>query len=80
MRPAVEFRRSRWLYTTRGGLLQVFVQVGRRVAKGATVAVLLDVFGREVESYAAPTEAWVVGTTAGPVAQTGTRVVHLATR
>lgn len=75
-----EFRRSRWLYTTRGGLLQVFVPVGGRVAKGTTIAVLLDAFGREVESYAAPTEAWVVGTTADPVAQTGTRVVHLATR
>lgn len=74
-----EFRRSRWLYTTRGGLLDVSVPVGKKVKAGQPLGRLLDVFGNQIETYRAPSEAWVVGTTADPVAQTGTRVVHLAT-
>jgi uncharacterized protein len=73
----VECRRSRWIYTTAGGLLDVFPEVGSRVAEGQLLGWVHDVFGRLVEEYVAPADGWVVGKTADPVAQTGARVVHL---
>ena len=73
-----ECRRSRWIFTRRGGLLDVFPEVGTRVRKGEHVGELRDVFGRMIETYEAPDDAWVVGKTADPIAPSGGRVIHLA--
>lgn len=73
-----EYVKSKWIYTTRGGLLEVWPDVGAPVAKGEVVGVLRDVFGRELERYESPSDGHVVGKTADPIAQTGSRVLHLA--
>jgi predicted deacylase len=69
--------RSSWLYTDRGGLLEILPEVGVRVATGEVVARQRNVFGEMVREYTSPTDGWVLGKSSDPVAQTGTRIVHL---
>jgi len=76
-RPAVECSRAYWLYTDRGGLLEVLPDVGTRVEPGEIVARLTNVFGDEVHRYAAPEAGIVVGKSSNPVNHTGGRILHL---
>ena len=47
-------RRSAWMYTDYGGLLEVLPRVTQRVKMGDDVAVIRDVFGDEKRRYTAP--------------------------
>ncbi len=76
-RQAVECRSSEWVYTERGGLLDVFVPLGARVVAGQRLATLTDPWGRVLAEHTAPYDAIVVGKSTNPVARTGSRVVHL---
>jgi predicted deacylase len=69
--------RSRWLFTDAGGLLEVYPQVADFVKKGDLIAKLTDIFGDVLREYRAPENAVVIGKNVNPVAQTGTRIVHL---
>lgn len=70
-------RRSRWVYTDRGGLLTVMPQVTDHVVAGAPIAHMTDVFGRHTATWTAPFDAVVVGRAVDPVARTGARIAHL---
>lgn len=70
-------RRSRWLYTDEGGLLEVLPPLAARVAAGERVAVLRDVYGRRTRTYEAPEAGVVIGRSVDPVGPAGARILHL---
>ncbi len=69
--------RSRWLYTDRGGLLEVFPKLVAGIAQGEVIARICDVFGREVAQYHAPEAGVVIGKSVDPVGESGARILHL---
>lgn len=69
--------KSYWLYTDRGGLLDVFPTVTDRVRKGQPIARVTNVFGDIVRQYEAPEDGIVVGKSINPVNQAGSRILHL---
>lgn len=69
--------RSHWMYTDRGGMLQVYPNVGDVVAAGERLAVVTNIFGDEVACYLAPHDAVVIGKSTNPVNQAGARIAHL---
>ncbi len=68
---------SQWLYTDRGGLLDVLPDVRDRVQKGEIIATQVNAFGDLVREYRAPGDAVVIGKSVNPVGQAGARVAHL---
>lgn len=70
-------RSSRWLYTDRGGLLEVLPPLAARVAPGERVATLRDVYGGLVRTYDAPEAGVVIGRSVDPVGPAGARILHL---
>ena len=68
---------SRWMYTDRGGLLEVLPRPTERVSRGDRVAILRNAFGDAIREYYAPEDGIVIGKSANPVGQTGARILHL---
>ena len=68
---------SRWLYTDRGGLLEVLPALTATVAEGEVIARLTSVFGDLVCEYRAPSAGIVIGKAVEPVAESGARILHL---
>lgn len=68
---------SRWLYTDRGGLLEVLPKVTERVEAEEVIARLVDPFGNLLAEYTAPHDGIVIGRATDPVASTGARILHL---
>jgi uncharacterized protein len=75
--PAVECRRSFWMHTDRGGLLEVLPELGARVKIGEIVARLSDVFGTEIHEYPAVAAGVVIGKGVHVACGTGGRILHL---
>ena len=74
---AVECGSSFWLYTDGGGILEVFVGLTDRLKKGQPVAQLLNEWGEVHRTYEAPEAGIVIGRAVNPVAQSGSRILHL---
>jgi predicted deacylase len=74
---AILCKKSYWLYTQTGGLLQVHVDLLERVEKDQLVASLRNVFGELVQEYFAPEKGVVIGKSTSPVNQSGGRILHL---
>ncbi len=70
-------RRSYWLYTDAGGLLEVYPAPGERIRRGALIAVLRDPFGSVVQEYRASEDGVVIGKSTNPVNYNGGRILHL---
>jgi len=70
-------KKSYWLFTQTGGLLQVHVDLLERVEKEQLVASLRNVFGELVQEYFAPEKGVVIGKSTSPVNQSGGRILHL---
>ena len=70
-------RASSWMYTDRGGLLEVFPRVTGYVEAGDRVAQVRTAFGDIIREYEAPRAGIVVGKSVNPVGQTGARILHL---
>lgn len=68
---------SLWIYTDEGGILRVVPQVAEQVEKGQVIATLNDIFGKKIKEYLAPQDGIVIGKNISPVAQTGSRILHL---
>jgi len=68
---------SRWMYTDRGGLLEVLPRPTDHVRQGERVAVLRNAFGDVIREYYAPDDGIVIGKSVNPVGQTGARILHL---
>lgn len=69
--------RSQWMYTDRGGLLDVYPSVTDLVNAGDVVARLYNIFGDTVAEYAAPEDGIVIGKSVNPVGGAGARILHL---
>ncbi|MGB5367416.1 MAG: succinylglutamate desuccinylase/aspartoacylase family protein [Polyangiales bacterium] len=69
--------RSSWMYTDRGGLLEVLPRPTEQVSRGERVAVLRNAFGDVIREYEAPKDGVVIGKSVNPVGQTGARILHL---
>ena len=69
--------RSYWMYSDRGGLLEVLPRPTDRVSQGERVAVLRNAFGDVIREYHAPEDGIVIGKSVNPVGQTGARILHL---
>ena len=69
--------RSYWMYSDRGGLLEVLPRPTDRVSQGERVAVLRNAFGDVIREYHAPQDGIVIGKSVNPVGQTGARILHL---
>jgi len=68
---------SGWMYTDRGGLLEVLPGPMDTVRKDQRVAVLRNAFGDIIREYSAPADGVVIGKSVNPVGQTGARILHL---
>lgn len=75
--PAVVCKSSYWIYSDTGGILKVEPEATEMVKKGQVIANLYDVFGKKIKSYLAPEDGIVIGKNVNPVAQTGSRILHL---
>lgn len=76
-RKAIECRKSYWLYTDTGGILEVIPGLAERVEAGQVVGHLVDPWGQRLRTYHAPESGVVVGKSTNPVASTGSRILHL---
>ncbi len=70
-------KKSYWIYTDRGGLLTMHVELRERVQAGQLIASIRNVFGELLTDYHAPEAGIVIGKSVGPVNQTGGRILHL---
>ena len=69
--------KSYWVYTKKGGYLEVQVQLKQLVKKGQPIAILKNAFGEVVEEYVAPESGIVIGKSTNPVSISGSRIIHL---
>ena len=74
---AVLCKKSYWVYTTQGGLLDIPVALKQQVEKGQVIGILKNAFGDVVETYYAPEAGIVIGKSTNPVNMTGGRIIHL---
>lgn len=70
-------KKSYWLYTDRGGLLTVHVELREQLKKGQKLATLRNIFGQQIAEYFAPEDGVVIGKSISPVNQSGGRILHL---
>ena len=75
--PPVLCSSSSWMYTDRGGLLEVFPKLVQRLTEGEEVAIVRDAFGNVIRRYQAGRNGIVIGKSINPVGQTGARILHL---
>ncbi len=76
-KPTVLCKNSYWLYTNKGGLLTLHVDLMDLLKKGDKIATIKDVFGNVLEEYFAPEDGIVIGKSVSPVNQSGGRILHL---
>ncbi|MCB0639377.1 MAG: succinylglutamate desuccinylase/aspartoacylase family protein [Lewinella sp.] len=70
-------RRSYWLYTDAGGLLEVYPPLGARLEAGELIARLRNPFGDVIREYFAPEAGVVIGKSSNPAGSNGARILHL---
>ena len=74
---AIVCEKSYWLYSKKGGIIDVLPALADRVTKGQLVAKVYDVFGQVREQILADRSGIVIGKNVNPKCDAGTRVVHL---
>ncbi len=70
-------KKSYWIYSQIGGIIQVHVQLTQQLKKGELIATVRDVFGQVLKEYYAPEDGIVIGKSINPIGQTGSRIIHL---
>ena len=70
-------KKSFWVYTDQGGLLETFPNLTDSVKKGDKIASLYDLFGTKIKDYYSPQDGVIVGKSVNPISQTGARIIHL---
>ncbi|SPQ99128.1 Peptidase M14 carboxypeptidase A domain-containing protein [Plasmodiophora brassicae] len=77
MPPTIACVHSYWIHTIKGGILDVYPNVGDRVVKGQCIASVVDIFGFVQAKVKAPEDGVVVGKSTNPSNVQGDRIVHL---
>lgn len=75
--PAVVCEKSYWIYVEEGGYLEIKVNLGQLLKRGALIAVLRNPFGDIIKNYYCPEDGIVIGRSSNPVNQSGGRIIHL---
>lgn len=70
-------KKSYWIYTDRGGLLTIHVELRDIVKKGQKIATIRNIFGAQLNEFFAPEDGIVIGKSISPVNQSGGRILHL---
>ncbi len=70
-------KKSYWIYSDIGGLLNVHPNVTDIVEVGDVIATVRNIFGDIIKEYTAPESGIVIGKSVSPVNQTGGRILHL---
>lgn len=68
---------SYWLYSDDGGILNTRPKLGGLIRSGESIADLRDIFGALKKEYRASENGVVIGKSVDPIAQTGSRILHL---
>ncbi|TNE95655.1 MAG: succinylglutamate desuccinylase/aspartoacylase family protein [Deltaproteobacteria bacterium] len=68
---------SYWLYSTKGGIVEVFPNLTDFVKKGQVIARVHDVFGQTKEEVRSDREGYVIGKNIKPNIDAGARLVHI---
>lgn len=69
--------KSYWIYTDKGGYLNIIVSLNQKIQKGEIIAVLRNSFGELIANYKAPEDGIVIGKSTNPVNMSGGRIIHL---
>ncbi len=77
---AIICKKSYWIYSRIGGIIQVHVQLTQQLKKGDLIATVRDVFGQVLKEYFAPEDGIVIGKSSNPIGQTGSRLIHLGVK
>jgi predicted deacylase len=68
---------SYWIYSKKGGIVDVFPQLADRINKGDVIARVYDVFGQVREEILADRSGIVIGKNIRPNCDAGTRILHM---
>lgn len=68
---------SYWIYSKKGGIVDVIPALADKVASGQVIAKVYDVFGQVKEEIKADRNGVVIGKNINPNCDAGTRVLHL---
>lgn len=69
--------RSYWIYSTKGGIVDVLPELADRVKKDQVIANVYDVFGQIKEQIKSDCNGIVIGKNVRPNCDAGTRILHL---
>ncbi|MFD2587516.1 succinylglutamate desuccinylase/aspartoacylase family protein [Croceitalea marina] len=69
--------KSYWIYTDKGGYLDVKVSLNQKLKKDELIAILRNSFGELIATYRAPEDGIVIGKSTNPVNISGGRIIHL---
>lgn len=75
--PAIICSSSYWIYTRRGGMIRVPVEIGDIIESGQIVAVQQNIFGDLMDEVVCPEKGIVIGKQVSPISQSGGRIIHL---
>ncbi len=70
-------RKSEWLRSDHGGLLDILVEPGDLVRTGQRVAVIHDPFGRHVDEITSPRSGVVLSRATVPLCHPGNAIIHI---
>lgn len=74
---AVVVDQSYWIYSSRGGVVDVFPNLAQKIQKGDLIAKVYDIFGQVKENVYADRAGVVIGKNIRPNCDAGTRLVHI---
>lgn len=70
-------RRTRWVRARRGGIADIEVRLGEKVARGDRIASISDAFGMRPTQVKATESGWVIAKSLRPLVNSGDSLVHI---
>ncbi|MCB0413196.1 MAG: succinylglutamate desuccinylase/aspartoacylase family protein [Bdellovibrionales bacterium] len=68
---------SYWIYSSRGGIVDVYPNLAETIKTGQIIARVFDVFGQVKEIIRSDKDGVVIGKNVAPNCEAGTRILHL---